>query len=111
MAGLADLLTIAGAVGGGVVGGPQGALTGASLGRTAGGMLEPQEQLEQRIQKQNIGPVETAATRRKFQLDQTPLRQIRDSIDSLKYVNDDAMRMELAKPLLQADYLARNKQV
>lgn len=117
MAGLGKFLTLAGGVVGGVLGsagGPGGAIGGAaagsSLGGAIGGMIDPEKELQQRIQqKQQVGPVETSMTRRKYQLDQTPLRQIRESIDSLKYVNNDAMRMELAKPLLEAEYMAKAK--
>lgn len=101
-----------GMLGGGIIGalggGPMGAMQGAMAGRSLGGMLDPQKQLEEQVQKQAVGPVD-AISRRKAQLDQTPLRQIRESIDSLKYVNNDAMKMELAKPLLQAEYMAKQK--
>lgn len=98
-----QLFQIGGALAGAMLGGPAGALTGANLGGQAAGFLSP-EQSEEQPQA-----IETALGRRKSQLDQTPLRQIRDSIDSLKYIKDDQTRMELAKPLLQADYLARNQ--
>jgi len=99
-----QLFMLGGALAGGAVGGPAGALTGASLGNQAQDLVGSKE-----IQQPEIEAVPTAMSRRKADLDQTPLRQIRDSIDSLKYVKDDATRMELAKPLLQADYMARQQ--
>lgn len=105
--GLGKLLTIGGAVAGGLLAGPGGAMAGAAtgggLGGMAGGLLAkaPQE-----------GPqaVETGAiSRRMAQLNESPLRQIRESIDSLKYIPDQAQRAELAMPLLKADYMARMK--
>lgn len=110
MAFLEDIGMLGGAVAGGIASGgsPMGVMQGATLGRSVGGMLSPQEQLQQKIQKQTIGPVD-AISRRKAQLDQTPLRQIRDSIDSLKYVDNSEVRAELAKPLLQAEYMARQQ--
>ena len=105
-----NLLTVAGGAAGAYLGGGVGgASIGASLGNALGDIADPQKEFEHRIQKQQVGPVETSMSRRKFQLDQIPLRQIRESIDSLKYVNNDAMRMELAKPLLEAEYMAKAK--
>lgn len=102
-AGLGKLLTVGGAVVGGVFGGPSGAMTGASAGNMAGGLL-------QKAPEASPEAVDTGAiSRRMQQIDQSPLRQIRESIDSLKYVKDDATRAELAKPLFQADYMARMK--
>lgn len=101
-AGLSKLLTIGGAVAGGMAGGPAGAMQGASMGQMAGGLMAKQEAGPQAVES-------NALSRRMQQIDQSPLRQIRESIDSLKYVQDDQMRAELAKPLLQADYMARMK--
>ncbi len=100
-----QLLTLGGAVVGGFAGGgPAGAVAGANAGQMAGGMLaeQPAE-----------GPPQIEAggamSRRQQQLDQTPLRQIRESINSLQYIPDPETRMAMAKPLLQADYMARQK--
>lgn len=100
--GSGNLLSIAGAGLGALAGGPAGAGLGMQLGGMAGGMMnQPQAQ---------AAPVESSAlSRRKMALDQSPLRQIRESIDSLQYIPDPQQRAELAKPLLQADYMARNK--
>lgn len=86
-----------GSIAGLAFGGP----AGASVGNTVGNILQPE-------QKQAAN-VETAMTRRQAQLDQSPLRQIRESIDSLKYIPDPAQRAELAMPLMKADYMARRK--
>lgn len=92
------LMSLAGAGAGALVGGPAGAGVGMQLGGMAGASQQ---------QPEGPAPVDSAISRRMQQLDQTPLRQIRESIDSLKYVQDDQQRMELAKPLLMADYAAR----
>lgn len=100
---LGKLLQVGGAVAGGIFGGPQGAMAGASAGGMAGGLLQPAPEAGPQ-------PVETGAiSRRMQQLDQSPLRQIRESINSLQYVQDAEQRAALAKPLLQADYMARQK--
>lgn len=93
-----SILSLAGAGAGFAMGGP----VGAGLGMQAGGMIGAASQPPPAPE-----PAQTAMTRRMGQLDQSPLRQIRNSIDSLQYVQDDAQRAELAKPLLMADYMAR----
>lgn len=106
---LSKLLTIGGAAAGGYFGGPAGIATGASLGGLAGGMLTPKE-----LPQQEPGPIETggdAMSRRMQALQESPYGQIRESIDSLKYIQDPQQREMLAKPLLQADFMARNKGV
>jgi len=95
-----SLLSLAGAGAGALVGGPAGAAVGMNLGGAVGGMMADQSQGPQAI---DSGPMQ----RRMAQIDQSPLRQIRDSIDSLKYVDDDATRMELAKPLIMAEMKAK----
>jgi hypothetical protein len=78
-----------------------GAAAGANLGGMAGGLLSS-------APKQGPQAVAGGAINRRMQqLDQTPLRSIRDSIDSLKYIQDPAQRAELAMPLMKADYMAR----
>lgn len=99
-----ELFQIGGAIIGGMYGGPGGALAGSNIGSQISNFANQGKQEETGPQ-----PLETAMSRRKAQLDQTPLRQIRESIDSLKYVNNDAMRMELAKPLVEAEYMAKMK--
>lgn len=100
-----QLLTLGGMAAGGIAGGPAGIATGGQFGGMAGGML-------QKPQAQPSGPVETSAIDRRMQkLDQTPLMQIRESIDSLQYLPDPAMRQELGKPLLQAEFAARGKKL
>lgn len=110
--GLSKLLTVGGAVAGGIVGGaggPGGAMMGASAGGGLGGMFGGLAQSQQPAGPEPIQAGGDAMSRRMGQLDQTPLRQIRESIDSLKYIEDPAQRAELAKPLLMADFAARRK--
>ncbi len=95
----ANLLSLAGAGAGALIGGPAGAGIGMQVGGMAGSMNQPQQGPEA------VGT--GAMSRRMSQLDQTPLRQIRESIDSLKFVEDDAQRMELAKPLVMAEMKAK----
>lgn len=83
------------------VGAAFGGAAGAGIGMQAGSMLGASG-------KAPAGPdAVDAITRRKQALDNTPLRQIRDSIDSLQYVQDDQQRMELAKPLVMAEMAAK----
>jgi hypothetical protein len=93
---------------GGMYGGAAGAATGGSLGGMAGGLLAKNDQ-QQGPQTVMTGGSD-ALQRRMQKLQENPQMQIAQSIDSLKYVQDPAQRAELAKPLLQADYMARNKQ-
>ncbi len=94
-----SLLSLAGAGAGALIGGPAGAGIGMQVGGMAGQMNQPQPGPE----ALGTGPM----SRRLSQLDQSPLRQIRESIDSLKYVEDDATRMDLAKPLVMAEMKAK----
>jgi hypothetical protein len=103
-----NITTIAGGIIGGMGSGGAGAAQGAMIGKSFGDAVDPQRAAAQEIQKPQVGPVD-AISRRKAQLDQTPLRQIRDSIDSLKYVQNNEVRAELAKPLLQAEYMAKQQ--
>lgn len=100
--GLNKLLTIGGAAAGAMGGGGvSGAMMGANAGQMAGGLLTPQ---------QNAAPqaIETNALQRRQQsIDQSPLRQIRDSINSLQHVPDPAQRSQLAAPLMKAEYMAK----
>ena len=101
-----QLLTIAGGVAGGVLGAgnPAAISTGANIGGMIGGAVGPQEKPSPLIDSNPM-------TRRLEQLDQnpSPLRQIRDSVDSLQYIKDPAMRDQLAQPLLQASVAAKLK--
>ena len=45
--------------------------------------------------------------RRMVEMQQSPQMQIADSIDSLKYIQDQAQRQALAAPLIQAQMKAR----
>jgi len=106
--GLGSLMQLGGMAVGAAYGGPQGAALGGSLGGMVGGLAGPE--------KQPAGPEavptsEGPMQRRMSSLQESPQMQIANSIDSLKYVQDPAQRAELAKPLMQADYMARNKQV
>jgi len=107
---LGSFLSLGGAALGALTAGPGGSLAGASAGAGLGGLLggaisQPQAQ---NTQQQGPAQIDSAMQRRVTQLDQTPLKQIRDSIDSLKFV-DQSTRAELAKPLLQAEYLAKQQ--
>ena len=106
--GIGKLLQLGGMVGGAIVGGPAGAATGGSLGGMAGGLLANNNQ-QQGPEAIQTGPSD-AMGRRMQSLQESPQMQIANSIDSLKYIQDPQQRAELAKPLMQADYMARNKQ-
>jgi len=71
-----QLFQIGGAIIGGMYGGPGGAMAGAGLGSQLSNVLDNGK-------KEDIDPLESSMSRRKAKLDQTPLRQIRESIDSL----------------------------
>lgn len=82
-------------------GNPNAISTGAGYGSQAGSMLASK--------KQDPQAIETAITRRKQQLDNTPLAALRDSIDSLQYIQNPALQQELAAPLVQASMAARKR--
>lgn len=59
---------------------------------------------------ESVGPkqVDTGPISRRMEtLGNAPLMQLRSSIDSLKYVESPEQRAALAKPLLQAEYMAK----
>lgn len=85
----------------------QGAATGAGLGGVAGQVLNPERVNNAPTPVAPVAQPDGAAQRRLSQLDQNPQRQIRESIDSLKYVQDPNLRAELATPLLKAQQAAR----
>lgn len=106
---LSKLLTIGGAAAGGFAtgGSPQGIMTGAQLGGMVGGMAQKPQ-----AQTQSMAPLEGGAMdRRMSQLQNSDLSNLRNSIDSLQYVQDDSLRQQLAKPLLQAEFMAKKKGV
>lgn len=104
---LSKLFTLGGAAAGGILGGPAGALTGAQVGGMASGMLSKPQ-----AQTQSMAPLEGGAMdRRMSQLQNSDLSNLRNSIDSLQYVQDDSLRQQLAKPLLQAEFMAKKKGV
>lgn len=98
-----SLLTLAGAGAGAALGGPAGAGIGMGLGQSLG-------QMQAANQPQGAQPVQesqSAVQRRLAQLDETPLAKIRQGLDALQFVEDPAQRVELAKPLLQAEMVAK----
>lgn len=106
---LSKLMTIGGAAAGGFAtgGSPQGIMTGAQLGGMVGGMAQKPQ-----AQTQSMAPLEGGAMdRRMSQLQNSDLSNLRNSIDSLQYVQDDSLRQQLAKPLLQAEFMAKKKGV
>lgn len=108
-----NLLSVGGALGGALLAGPGGYMAGASAGAALGGLLGGMGEDDGPSQKPQVSPVDTGSSdvmqRRMAKLQENPLSQIRQGIDSLKYVQDDATRAELAKPLFQAEYMAQNK--
>lgn len=98
-----NLLALAGAGAGAAFGGPVGAGIGMQAGGMVGGMMDANK---------SQGPAQvqsSAMSRRMTQLDQSPQRQLRESINSLQYIDDPVQRAELAQPLMQAAQLAKQK--
>lgn len=112
---LGNALTIAGMAAGGLSGGGfAGAAAGGALGGMVGGIIDPQElkvPKPQQIKAKTAVDVGASSSmnRRLQALQESPLGQVTAGLDSLKYIKDDQLRANLAKPLLQAEYLARNK--
>jgi len=104
---LGQILQLGGAVAGGVFGGIPGAMAGSQLGGMAGGLLDDKGAGPSAAPQ--ISEDGGAMSRRMASLNNDPQMQIRDGINSLKYIQDPAQRVELAKPLLQAQYLSQNK--
>lgn len=103
-------LQLGGAVAGAFEGGPSGAAKGAQAGGTAGGIINSLAPAAQPAQSQEVeAPGDSAMRRRLQELDNDPGKQIADSINSLQYIQDPQQRAELARPLLQANYMAQNK--
>ena len=87
-------IPVLGSVFGGMFGGPGGAAAGGAAGNALVGSMGP---------KPGPDHVEnTALDRRLQELQKDPLQDIRDSIDSLQYIQDPAQRDALAQPLMQA---------
>jgi hypothetical protein len=111
---LTQLGTLAGGVAGAIYGGPAGAAAGANLGNMVGGLFggggggSTPQYIEEKPQAEPIqtGPSDALA-RRMQQINNSDLAQIRQGINSLQYINDEETRAKLAKPLLQAEYLAK----
>ena len=100
-----QLMSLIGAGAGAYFGGLPGAALGEKLGSTVGSMSQTPEKKA----PPQLEPSQSAIQRRMSQINDTPLRQIADSIDSLKYIQDPVQRQELAQPLLQAQYVAMQK--
>ena len=112
---LSKFLPIAGAGAGALIGGPGGYAAGASLGMGLGGVAgglvakDPtQATYEQKPNPQQAGDSGDAMSRRMAELDNQPLKQIRDSLNAL-YTLPPEQRAEYGKPLLQAEYMARKQ--
>lgn len=96
-----QLLSTIGTIAGTAMGGPAGGAAGGLLG----GMMAP---------KPTAGPEAVSDTggafqRRMQELDNDPLSQIRQGLQAVQQIPDPQQRASLAAPLLQADYIARNK--
>lgn len=109
-----DILTLGGAAVGGFFGGLPGAATGASLGGMVGGMVAPPtvksvDVPEQRQGAQIVATGGDAMSRRLNEVGQGAqnMQQIADSIDSLKYIQDENLKLKFAEPLLRADLAAQ----
>lgn len=113
-----DILTLGGAAVGGIFGGGlPGAAAGASMGQLIGGVVAPPtiRTVDMPEQKQGAQTVATGGDAMSRRLDAVGqgnqnVQQIADSIDSLKYIQDDDLKLKLAEPLLRAD-LAAQKQM
>ncbi len=95
-----NLLSLAGAGAGAAFGGPAGASLGLQAGGMVGGMAQDKSQGPQAVEL-------NAMQRRQSELDNSAQRQIAQSIDSLKYIEDPAQRIELGKPLVMAQMQAQ----
>jgi hypothetical protein len=100
---MGKLLTLGGAAVGGFFGGPQGAMTGANAGGMINGIVAAPPKPE--------GPAPIGAMgRRMAEIDNSPSQVLASSLQAVKQISDPAMRADLARPLLAADYLAKNRQ-
>jgi hypothetical protein len=103
--GFSGALGTVGSVVGGWFGGSGGSAAGGAIGSAIG-----EKKAENAAPAAQIKP-QSALDRRLKNLEDDPLRQISDSVDSLQYVQDPQQRAELAKPLMQAQYLAQQKKM
>lgn len=105
--------TVGGAVAGGILGmgNPVGIAGGAALGSQLGGTVGGVAQGLQPQQGAGPGAVQggSAMERRKAELDMKPLEQIRDSIDALQKSGDPNLQQQYAKPLMQAEAMAKKQ--
>lgn len=102
---LSRILQLGGLAAGGAIGGLPGAMAGAQLGGTLGGLASGGGVSGQDVSSANV------LDRRLGQLRETPQNQIAQSINSLKEIDDPMLRQELAKPLLQAQYMSQQKAI
>lgn len=105
------LLTLAGMAAGAYMGAPSigaaaGASLGGQLGGMAGGIMDPVKQTQGPPPPQAIQP-NGAVERRLGELNQNPMRQIRESINSLQHIPDQNLRAQVSKPLFQAAQAAK----
>lgn len=82
--------------------GPQGMAVGA-----AAGVADQLTSDNKPPEPANVDPIQN----RIQQLQETPQMQIANSIDSLKFIQDPDKRAELAKPLIEANLVARRGRV
>lgn len=102
---LSRILQIGGMAAGAMIGGLPGAMAGGQLGGTLGGMAQGGTG---GVNDQDVASA-NVIDRRMNQLKETPQAQIAQSINSLKDIDDPMLRQELAKPLLQAQYIGQQK--
>lgn len=84
-----------------------GAGLGASIGGAAGGLAQGMQ--PQAAQPMGVQSPGSAMERRKAELDLKPLEQIRDSIDALAKTGDPALQQQYAKPLMEAEAMAKRQ--
>ncbi len=108
---LGTIAPIAGAALGFAAGGPGGAMTGLNIGQSVAGLTaQAPDSPTEGARPQTVQTEGNDSMKRRMQsLNENPLKQIGDSINSLQFVQNDQVRQDLAKPLLQAQYLAMNK--
>ena len=97
------MLGLLGAGLGFAAGGPMGAMQGYGMGQQLGGLVSPKQAPQAEPQM-----IDNALSRRMNKIENSDISTIRKSIDSLKYIQDPDQRMALAKPLMQAEYLAKS---
>lgn len=107
--GLGQLLGTAGSIVGGIYGGPAGSAAGGMAGNAIGSAVAPGSKGDA---PKNVtvdqGPDQNALQRRKEAMDNSELGQLRQSIDSLKYLPPE-QQAGLADPLQKAYSMAKQK--